>query len=76
MKNKLLLVALLVLACSLFVGWTNQKPSWEYHIEYHGTISEKKLNELGAQGWDLTSTVGEAKNGDTNLTAFYFKRAR
>lgn len=75
MKNKIT-VTLLILACLFVVGWTNQKPSWEYHIEYHGTISEKKLNQLGSEGWDLIATETVIKNGDTNVTAFYFKRAR
>lgn len=74
MKNKILL-AVLSAVCLLTLAFqirTAQK--WEYKVEYHGTISERKLNELGAEGWELVSTEISIKNGDSNVTSFYFKR--
>lgn len=63
----ILLIALLTL------GFTFQaRPAqWEYHVENFGTISEKKLNELAAQGWELVAT---AHNGEVNQ--FIFRRPK
>lgn len=74
MRNKIL-VTLLILACLFgFAFQSRPAQKWEYKVEYHGTISEKKLNELGAEGWELASTEISIKNGDSNITSFYFKR--
>lgn len=76
MKNKIL-VALLILTCLFGFGFQlRPAQKWEYKVEYHGTISEKKLNELGAEGWELVSTEISIKNGDSNVTSFYFKRSK
>lgn len=67
-------VILTVAFVMLLVGWTRQpqRQKWEYKVEYHGTISEKKLNEMGMEGWELIA----AEAGNSNVTSFYFKRPK
>lgn len=75
MKRSILCAALL-LACLLCLGFyrTQTRTQWEYKVEYHGTISEKKLNELAGQGWELVAT---ASPGDQYQPAtFIFRRER
>ena len=73
--NKLIIV-LLCAAVLLVGGWTFQpKPqTWEYHVEHHGTISKKKLNELGAEGWELVAAT--ESGGIASTSSFYFKRPK
>ena len=33
-------------------------PRWEYKVESLDVLSEESLNELGAEGWELTGIVG------------------
>jgi PBP1b-binding outer membrane lipoprotein LpoB len=54
MRNKILLSIALVAV--FFVGGSAlqaPKQQWEYKIK--NGVSEKKFNDLGAQGWELTS---------------------
>jgi hypothetical protein len=30
-------------------------PTWEYHLEPAGDLSEARLNELGLRGWELVT---------------------
>lgn len=61
MKNNRLTIAALILAVLLFTGWqsTAQRPArvqWEYsHLVFRDdpTATAKKLNELGADGWEI-----------------------
>jgi hypothetical protein len=76
MKNKIVLAVLLLVCLVTFGFQVRPTQRWEYKVEYHGTISEKKLNELGAEGWELVSTEISIKNGDSNVTSFYFKRQK
>lgn len=72
MKKRIYL-ACAVVALLFVVGWTQQpKQAWEYKIEYN--ISEKKLNQLADQGWELVAASPEAST--SNLTGFYFKRPK
>lgn len=67
MNRKLLVIVLCVL---FLVGWQMQKPTWEYKVE--NGISEKKINELGAQGWEIAS-CGSYNGG---MPYCIFKRAK
>ena len=75
MKNRKLLTALLLSALLLFVGFRqNSKPTqYEYKIQHDP--SEKKLNELGAQGWEV---VAGGTSGTASMPAavFVLKRAK
>ena len=69
-----LLITLVALLC--LAGWTGygqqsrQRDKWEYKIAGHGTeTGEQELNELGAQGWELTSVSQDGGR-------FYLKRKR
>ena len=84
MKRKGLLIALAVAALCCAVGWTvraqrQSKVQWEYEIHYLQyearpaipTGYEKRLNELGAQGWELVHTPPDGERGP-----FIFKREK
>jgi hypothetical protein len=73
MRNRILLAALLLVSL-VCVGFARQSQSpthasWEYKVEKDA--SEKRINELGADGWKLIAVSrGQA------LSSFYFERAR
>lgn len=84
MRSKVLTVALVVALLSI-VAWSSQgqtdKPgsvSYEYQVLADPTETAsmdeglKKLNELGAQGWEL---AGVAKVGN-KASRLYFRRIR
>ena len=84
MRSKVLTVALVVALLST-VAWSSQgqpdktgSVSYEYQVltdpTETGSMEEglKKLNELGAQGWELAGVV---KVGN-NASRLYFKRIR
>ena len=76
-------ITLLIVVIALFgvIGWTVNaqkqdsfkvtKPTWEYKVEYDP--NELKLNELGAQGWEI---IGVRSLEDANRAVIYFKKAR
>ena len=84
--KKRLLPGLIVIVLLDVAGWTsygqrNSQPraSYEYQVIYDptetGSASEgiKKLNELGAQGWEL---VGVNHEGNIVTTKLYFRRIK
>lgn len=74
MKKLIITAALLALAL-LSLAFVQPKPvQWEYKTEHHGTMSEKKLNELGAEGWELVA-IGREPSLNSHQT-FYFKRQK
>ena len=91
MKSKSLwAVGLLIVALLSFGNWggkaqTHQRKTWEYKVvvEQYGaqpaTLSEQRLNELGAEGWELVDTrVVPSQHGGATLdrTDYHFKRVR
>ena len=75
MKNRLLLVAILIVTilCAGFVFQNSTKPSqYEYKFEY--AASEKKANELAAQGWELVAI--ESPGANHPVATYVFKRAK
>jgi hypothetical protein len=72
MKHTLLLTALF-LVCLVAAGFQIRSvQKWEYKVEYNA--SENKLNQLGAEGWELVGASPEAST--SNITGFYFKRQK
>jgi selenophosphate synthetase-related protein len=73
--NRKYIIAMLALALVFFtVGWKYQsKPAqWEYTF----ITNQKKLNEMGAQGWELVSAVDQISGGSSIGTFYYLKRPK
>lgn len=83
MKARLLIVAFLLI-CFLSAlpnrvghGQSPAKSVWEYKIVFDANANnEKKLNELGAQGWELAGVRTTVFDGQTTGAHYYFKRAK
>lgn len=91
MRYRSLWVAGLLLVAVLFAAnWGGRaqvsvRKTWEYKVvvtQYGAqpaSMSEKDLNRLGAEGWELVETrvVESTKVGDREYrTDYFFKRAR
>jgi hypothetical protein len=91
MRHKLLLaIAVLVVGLILAMNWGGRAQSqstvtWEYKVveQLYGatppSMSEREMNKLGAEGWELVGTrfVQFPQGGSTQYrTDYYFKRAR
>jgi len=82
MKPRLFVVALL-LSCFILTlpnrvgqGQSTPRIVWEYKIIFDGNANnEKKLNELGAQGWELAG-IRVTVDGQTTGGHYYFKRPK
>ncbi|HXG65965.1 MAG TPA: hypothetical protein VNO70_12745 [Blastocatellia bacterium] len=75
-----LLVLLVAIALTGAFRWTGHgqatpRPAWEYKIVYN-VGSEKRLDELGAQGWELAAIRTIVFQGSSTGGEYYFKRAR
>jgi hypothetical protein len=70
MRNRILLAALL-LASLVCVGFARQAPPERAAWEYHATCGRVELNKLGADGWELATATQ-----DGNVTCLYFKRRK
>ena len=80
MKHRLTIIALLLALCvSLYFVNANSHaapvaPIWEYKFEYK--MSEKKANELGADGWELAAIESTGPGMTHNVPTYVFKRAK
>jgi len=74
MKTRILLAAFL-LTSFLFAGFAYRQAQprvkWEYRVEFFGSISQKKLDEMGDEGWELVVAAN-----DHGINEFVFKRQR
>lgn len=87
MKPRLFIGALLLI-CFIFArpnqvghGQSTDKSTarivWEYKIIFDANANnEKKLNELGTQGWELVGIRTTVFEGQTTGGHYYFKRAK
>jgi hypothetical protein len=77
MKNRYLLATLLIVS-SFVVGLSFQAPSSSaYEYKFENGITEKKANELGAQGWELAAIQSPAGVGmGTVVPVYVFKRLK
>jgi hypothetical protein len=75
MRNKILLAALLLMSL-LLVGFVYRQArvQWEYRVI--DNANEKKLDELGSEGWELVSVEPLASGGSTLSAHFYLKRQK
>jgi hypothetical protein len=90
MKTKIRLMAVVAIIIFGLVGWTGygqrQLPQrapltvWEYKVLYvpgNRNMSEKTMNEFGAQGWELITFQAINNEGGTiGAGNYFFKRAR
>ena len=88
MKMKLWFTGIVAAILFGVVGWTGygQKQQrvpqavWEYKVVYVPGVrnmSEKTMNELGAQGWELVTFQAINNEGGTiGAGNYFFKRAR
>lgn len=91
MRHKsMLAIAVLVVCLILAMSWggraqSQSKVTWEYKVveaQYGATpptMSERDMNKLGAEGWELVGTrfIQFPQGGSTQYrTDYYFKRAR
>lgn len=88
MRTKIWLIVISAALLFGLVGWTSfgQRPqrapqtTWEYKVVYVPGIrnaSEKAMNELGAQGWELVAFQAINNEGGTiGAGNYFFKRAR
>lgn len=73
---KRILLSLTLVLSILTIAWANQQPKtqqWEYKLEFK--ISEKKANELAAQGWELVG-AGSENAGPVSVSFLMFKRPK
>lgn len=59
----------------------NTYQKWQYHCELvNGTISRSRLDQFGANGWELCGTVAtcdppsDLSSGWPGVVTYYFKR--
>ena len=73
MKNRIYVAAVAVVLLLCVVGFTYQRPQYEYKIEYGADA--KKLNRLAGEGWELVA-VGAEGSGSTVVPFLVLKRSK
>jgi hypothetical protein len=76
-------VSLLIIALLCIFGWAGQaqrqqstRVVWEYKFVVN-TLDEQRLNELGAQGWELVQfDPGVRGGGGATNESYIFKRGK
>lgn len=89
MKTRMWLIITVAAVLFGLVGWTGfgqrprgaaGQPAWEYKVVYvpgARNLSEKAMNEMGAQGWELITFQAINNEGGTiGAGNYFFKRAR
>lgn len=89
--RSLWVLGLAIVALLSFASWGGraqgpQRKTWEYKVmvEQYGAqpakLSEQRINQLGAEGWELVDTrvvtIQQAGGGTQYRTDYHFKRAR
>ena len=84
-------LVLMAAALLSFASWGGRaqgpaRRTWEYKVvvEQYGaqpaTLSEQRMNQLGAEGWELVDTrvvtIQQAGGGAQYRTDYHFKRVR
>jgi hypothetical protein len=73
MKKKILSAAALVLLV-LCAGFTYQTARSQFEYKFENGVTEKKANELGADGWELVAVL--PAGAGRVVPEYIFKRAR
>jgi len=73
MKTKLLFVLAIICFVCLSAKPQSKPSSWEYKFQYQCT--DKKANELAAEGWELVNMTASG-SGMTTAVNCAFKRAK
>ena len=88
MKTRIWLVVIVAAILFGLVGWTGfgqraqrtTQTTWEYKVVYvpgARNLSEKAMNDMGAQGWELITFQPINNEGGTiGAGNYFFKRAR
>lgn len=87
MKKRLRLILLATVLLLTVVGWTSYgqrqratQTNWEYKVVFAPgarAMTEKMLNDLGAQGWELVTFQQINQEGVTiGAGNYYFKRVK
>ena len=89
MRTKVWLAGIVAAVLFGLVGWTGYgqrtqpralRTIWEYRVVYVPGVrnmSEKAMNDLGAQGWELVTFQAINNEGGTiGAGNYFFKRAR
>lgn len=75
MKTVITVALLSILLFVTIAASQPQRSTWEYKLEYK--MSERKANELGAQGWELAGIESASGTGLAgNVPTYIFKRQR
>lgn len=76
MRKLLIAVLCVVLFASFSRPQTTTKTRGQFEYKYEYNCSEKKANELGADGWQLVAV--ESANGRVtgNVSTYVFKREK
>lgn len=75
MKTTLTITLLLILSAFTISAIPQQSKQWEYKFEYK--MNEKKANDLGSQGWELSAIESTSGAGiATNIPVYVFKRVK
>lgn len=70
--KRLVIALLLVCAITVMAQQPQTTNKWEYKFEHK--VSEKRANELAAQGWELTAIGNEAEGVMASIPFMVFKR--
>jgi hypothetical protein len=87
MHKRFWLIILATVLLLTAIGWTSYgqrqraaATNWEYKVVYspgERSMTERKLNELGSQGWELVACQQINQEGVTiGAGNYYFKRAK
>jgi hypothetical protein len=75
MKKTLPIIALVLLSLVSIAWVQSSKPvQWEYKFDFN--TSEKKANELGAQGWELVAIQSTGPGVGHNVSTYAFRRVK
>jgi hypothetical protein len=88
MKTRIWFIGIVAAVLFGLVGWTGfgqrtqraTQAAWEYKVVYvpgARNLSEKAMNDMGAQGWELVTFQPINNEGGTiGAGNYFFKRAR
>jgi len=80
--KKSIYLPMLIIALLCIVAWAGQaqrqqpmRVVWEYKFVVN-SLDEQRLNELGAQGWELVQFDPGVRGGGSTNESYIFKRSK